>query len=597
MRRFTAFLRGHLRANLGPLALGAVGIGGYAAAELLAPWPLKVILDNVLLQKPLPTLFHRLEGALRSRPEFSIVLLSSAILGIAAVKGGFAYLQVFLTSRIGYELVHKLRQELFRHLQRLSLSFHHGTRAGDLLAKITSDTSVLKDVFASGLLELLGHALTLAGMCAVLIVLNGRLALIAAVTLPLLCWTIFTIYRRGKRSARRQREREGRVAAHIGEVLHLTPLVRAFARERLEEERFAKESAETLDESIRTARVEAAASRTVELVNAFGVWAAVLFGALLALWREITPGDLLVFSAYLSAMYKPLRHLAKLSTQFSKAMASAERIEQILATEADDANRVGGIDPGCLRGDIEFDNVTFSYPGGTPVLRNLSFRILPGEHVALAGGSGAGKSTIANLLLRFYQPQSGVIRVDGKDIREFDGEAYRRQIGLVMQDSLLFGATVAENLAYGKPEATRAEIENAARWSAAHDFIAALPNGYDTILTERAATLSGGQRQRLCLTRAFLKRPSLLLLDEPTAAVDAESASLIHQSIAALQRGRTALMIAHHFTHMDQFDRVLVLRNGQLAESGSHAELLHRKGPYWELFQLQQIHGMEAVAR
>lgn len=595
MTRFTAFLRSHLRANFGPLALGAFGIGGYAAAELLAPWPLKLILDYVLLQKPLPSAFQGMEGALRSRPELSIVVLSSAILAVAMAKGGFAYLQVFLTSRIGYELVHKLRQELFRHLQRLSLSFHHGTRAGELLAKITSDTSVLKDVFAGGLLELLGHALTLVGMCAVLVVLNGRLALIAAVTLPLLCWTIFTIYRRGKRSARRQREREGRVAAHIGEVLHLTPLVRAFARERLEEARFARESAETLDESIRTARVEAAASRTVELINAFGVWAAVLFGALLVLWREITPGDLLVFSAYLSAMYKPLRNLAKLSTQFSKAMASAERIEQILATEADAANREGGIDPGCLRGDIEFDTVTFAYPGGPQVLRNLSFRIFPGEHVALAGGSGAGKSTIAALLLRFYEPQSGTIRVDGKDIREFDGEAYRRQIGIVMQDSLLFGATVAENLAYGKPEASRLEIENAAKWAAAHDFIVALPNGYDTILTERATTLSGGQRQRLCLTRAFLKRPSLLLLDEPTASIDAESTALIHQSIAALQRGRTALMIAHHFTHMDQFDRVLVLRKGQLAESGSHAELLGRKGPYWELFQLQQSHGMEAV--
>lgn len=588
LTRFSALLSAHLRQNLSSLLLAACGIVGYALTEILAPWPLKLILDQILLAKPFPAPLQFLEAPVRSRPEAAVVVIATAILLIALLKGAFSYLQVFVTSRVGYQMVHKLRQALFSHVQRLSLSFHNRSRAGELLTKVTSDTAVLKDIFAGGLLELLGHIVSLVGMCTVLFLLNARLALIVAVTLPLLAWTILSIYRRSKNSARRQREREGRVAAHIGEVLSLTPLVRAFAREQLEEERFERESSSTLAESIRTARVEAAAGRTVEVINAAGVWAVVLFGGLLALRREITPGDLLVFSSYLTSMYKPLRNIAKLITQYSKAMASAERIEQLLATEADEANRPGGIDPGPLSGDIVFDNIHFGYDAATPVLRGLSLRIRAGEHVALAGASGAGKSTIASLLLRFYRPQSGAVRVDGRNIDTFEAEAYRRQIGVVLQDSLLFGATVAENIAYGKPGATREEIEAAARRAGAHDFISALPAGYDTVLNERASTLSGGQRQRLCLTRAFLKEPPLLILDEPTAAIDAESAALIHRSIHELQRGKTAIMIAHHFHQMDQFDRIVVLKDGTVAEEGTHAQLLALGGAYAELYQLQQ---------
>ncbi len=588
LTHFFILLRDHLRKNLSSLLLAACGIVGYAAAEILSPWPLKIILDHVLLAKPFPAGLSFMEEFVRLRPEWAIVLISGGIFAIAICKGAFSYLQVFVTSRVGYQMVHMLRQALFSHVQRLSLSFHHRPRAGELLTKVTSDTAVLKDVFAGGLLELLGHTVTLLGMCMVLFLLNRRLALIAALALPLLAWTIFSIYRRSKTSARRQREREGRVAAHIGEVLSLTPLVRAFARERLEEERFERESSSTLAESIRTARVEAAAGRTVEIINAAGVWAVVLFGGLLALRREITPGDLLVFSAYLTSMYKPLRNLAKLSAQYSKAMASAERIEQILATESDTANRPGGVDPGPLRGAVEFHSVNFGYDAGAPVLRNLSFRVRAGEHVALAGASGAGKSTIASLLLRFYEPQTGSVRVDGHDIREFEADAYRRQIGIVLQDSLLFGASIAENIAYGKPDATRAQIEAAARRAAAHEFIMAMPDGYDTVLNERASTLSGGQRQRLCLTRAFLKEPPLLILDEPTASIDAESSALIHQSISELQRGKTTIMIAHHFNHMEQFDRIIVLRDRAIAEEGTHAQLLALGGEYAELYRLQQ---------
>ncbi|BDC52114.1 protein-tyrosine-phosphatase [Bryobacterales bacterium F-183] len=588
LTRFFELLRKHLRGNIRSLALAAVAITGYSAAEVLSPWPLKIVLDHILLEKPIPLAWPTLSDFLKRSPEIAIAIVASSIFAIALVKGGFSYLQVYVTSRVGYQMVHLLRSELFAHLQRLSMSFHNRSRTGELLTKVTSDTAVLKDVFAGGVLELLGHLVTLAGMCTVLVLLNARLALVALAALPLLALTIFSIYRRGKASARSQREREGQVAAHIGEVLHMTALVRAFAREASETERFQRQSETTLAESIRTARVEAAASRTVELINAAGVWAAVLFGGLLALRRDITPGDLLVFASYLSGMYKPLRNLAKLASQYSKAMASAERIEAILATEPDPAAQFGGADPGMLRGDIEFDNVTFGYEPGRPVLRNLSFQIAAGEHLALAGASGSGKSTIASLILRFYQPWSGVIRVDGRDIRDFDAPLYRRQIGAVLQDSLLFGSSIAENIAYGRPDAEHQQIEQAARQAAAHDFICAMPQGYDTVLTERATVLSGGQKQRLNLARAFLTDPRILILDEPTASLDAESAGTIHGSIRHLQQGKTVLMIAHHFRHMDHVDRIIVLAEGSIAEQGTHQQLLRNRGYYSELYQLQQ---------
>ena len=589
LTRFRALLGAHLKRHLGGLAAGAAAAAGYAAADLLAPWPLKMILDHVLLATPLPGFLRQWDPIVRSQPELAIVVMSSAILAVAVLKGAFSYLQVFVTSRIGYQMVHKLRQELFSHLQRLSLSYHQRSRSGELLNKITADTNVLKDVFAGGILELLGHGLILGATLAVLLLLNRSLALVAALTLPLLGWTIFSIYRRSKTSARRQREREGEVAAHIGEVLALTPLVRAFARERSERERFDRQSSDTLQESIRTARVEAAAGRTVEVINSLGVWGAVLFGGLLALRGSITPGDLLVFTSYLTGMYKPLRNLAKLTTQFSKALVSAERIEQILGAETDGANDAGGADPGQLRGQVEFQDVWFGYDAGGPVLRGAGFRVEAGEHVALVGASGAGKSTVASLLLRFYRPRSGAIRVDGRDIREFDAEAYRSQIGVVLQDALLFGATVAENIAYGKVDATAAEIEEAARWAAAHEFIAALPDGYATVLNEHASMLSGGQRQRLCLARALLKRPPLMILDEPTAAIDSESTSHIHQAIANVRHGMTTVVIAHHFHDMERFDRILVLKEGFVVEQGSHAQLVRRRGAYWELLDRQRV--------
>lgn len=559
---------------------------GYIAAELLAPWPLKIIFDHILLNQPLPASLSVLGEILRSGKGYAVVVISVGILLIAGLRGAFSYGQLYLTSLVGYRMVHTLRRELFAHLQQLSLSYHNRSKSGELLTKVTSDTNTLKDVFSDLALNFAAQVLTIIGMFAVLFVLNWRLSLIVLVTFPALCYTIFAIYRRLKLSARNQREREGRIATRISESLGSVLLVRAFARESYEQQRFDAESSQSLTESVRTARLEAAASRAVEIINAVGIWAAVLFGALQVINGQMTPGGVLIFAAYLTNMYKPLRNLAKLSTQFSKAMVSVERISAILEIEPESANEDHGLQVTALHGEIAFQQVSFGY-GDRTVLQNVSFIVSPGQRVALVGASGAGKSTIASLILRFYRPQQGMVSVDGVNVNNLHRDSLRREIGVVLQDNILFGASIRENIAYGKPEASQAEVEEAARLAFAHGFIAALPESYDTIIGERGSTLSGGQRQRICLARAIIKRPSILILDEPTAAIDPESSALIQQAIERLQRGKTTLVISHQFTAMESFDQIIVLKDGCVVELGTHAQLVARRGYYYELYRLQ----------
>lgn len=586
----------HLLAAKWGLTAAALAMLGFTLAELLAPWPLKIIFDHILLHKELPAALAWLSPLLTRGQTLAVIALALSIIVIAAARGVCGYFQTFITARIGHELVYRLRRELFAHLQQLSLSYHSRARSGELLTKVTGDTSALKDVFAESALTFGSHLLTVIGMFIVMFALNWRLSLVALASFPAVSYALFAVYRRVKVSARRQREREGAVASRIHEVLSSLHLVRAFAREQHEQDRFDKESGHSLEEGVRTARMEAAATRAVEIISATGLCAVVLYGALQVLAGRLLPGEVLIFTAYLTSMYKPLRTLARISSQFSKAMASAERIANIFETEPDTFDHHQGVCAYSLHGEIVFDNVSFDYGDGKGVLRNVSFKIEPGQRVALVGASGAGKSTIASLLLRFYEPQAGTITIDGIAIERYERESLRRQIGMVLQDSILFGASINENIAYGKPHATDEEIERAARDAHAHEFILRLPDGYDTIIGERGSTLSGGQRQRLCLARALIKRPSLLILDEPTAAIDAASSALIQQSINRLLQGKTLLVIAHKFAGIEDFDQILVLRSGQIVERGTHAQLLRQRGYYHELFNWQGLKEEAALA-
>jgi len=475
--RFRQIFLTHLGQVKGRLAIAAVGTLGATAMELLKPWPLKIILDHVIYDNPLSRALRLLPHAVADDKVKLLVTASAGILVIALGSGLFSYAQIFITSSIGYRMVYALRRELFSHLQTLSLSFHNQSRSGDLLTKIAGDTNTLKDIFADSILKFTTYVLTVAGMFAVMFALNWRIGLIALATMPFLSYSLFIalatmpflsyslfhLYRKTKASVKTQRRQEGKVASRMAEVLSAIPLVQAFAREKYEEEQFDAVTADTVRESIRVARLEAAATRSSEIITAVGTAAAVSFGALLVLKHKMLPGELTVVVGYLTNMYKPMRSLAKLSTDFSKAMASADRISEVLDTEPEIQDRPDAIEPVSMRGEIEFRGVSFDYGDGKDVLRQVSFKVAPGQRLALVGASGAGKSTIVSLILRLYEAQEGAILIDGVDIRHYRRESLRRQIGLVLQQSLLFGATIRENIAYGRPEASADEIIAAAK--------------------------------------------------------------------------------------------------------------------------------------
>ncbi len=328
-------------------------------------------------------------------------------------------------------------------------------------------------------------------------------------------------------------------------------------------------------------------TRVVSIIGAISTATTVFFGAWQVLKARMTPGDLLIFVSYMKNLYSPIKDLSKLSAQFSQAMVSAQRIADLLGIEPEIQDRPDTIKVSHLQGDIRLEHVSFSYLEGCPVLQNLSFQIAPGQRIGVVGPSGAGKSTLVSLLLRLYQPSRGTILLDGINLADYERESLRRQIGVVPQDTLLFRASVADNIAYGIEQATREQIIEAAREANAHNFIMDLPDGYETIVGERGSTLSGGQRQRICLARALVKQPSILILDEPTASLDHRSATYVREAIARIHANRTTIVITHHFVGMELFDHVYVLDQGRVVEQGTHRELVDHQGLYTSLYTQQ----------
>ena len=583
--RFRQLFVANLREVKWRLVFAALCTLGATAAELLKPWPLKIILDHVILDKPIPHFLRGLDAVLPSGKVPLLIAAAAGIVAIALAGGLFSYFQIFITSSIGYKMVYALRRELFTHLQTLSLAFHNRARSGDLLTKISGDTNTLKDVFADSILKFTSYVLTVVGMLAIMVAIDWKIGLIALATLPFLAYSLLHLYRKTKLSVKTQKKQDGKVASRMSEVLSAVPLVQAFARERYELAQFDAVTQETVRESIRVARLEAAATRSSEIITALGTAAAVLFGAFQVLQGRMLPGELVLVVGYLTNMYKPIRQLAKLSTDFSKAMASAERVSEILEIEPDIQDRPDAIPAKGLKGEIVFRDVSFDYGDGKDVLRNISFEVRPGQRLALVGVSGAGKSTIVSLILRLYEPQRGAILIDGRDLRQYKRASLRRHIGIVLQQSLLFGATIRENIAYGKPKATPQEIEAAARAANAEEFIHGLEHGYDTVIGERGATLSGGQRQRIAIARALIRDAPVLILDEPMTGLDGESEAKVREALDRLMAGKTCIVITHDLQSVADADQVLVLEAGRIVDRGTHAELAARSGRYRQLYE------------
>lgn len=582
--KFRQIVLNHLRAEKSNFAIAVCCTFAVALMDLLRPWTLKIIIDNILLGKELPRFLDDLKSFFDEQKIAAILAVASTVVIFSAVKGLSTYAQVFLSSRIGFRLAHRLRSELFAHLQRLSLSFHKRAETGELLTKVTNDTNNLRDTFSEFALTFFTEMLLLVGMLVIMLAMNWKLSLIVLTTFPILA--AISVYRffAIRESARRQRRAEGEIASNLHEVLNSITVVQAFGRERYENERFETQSRETLEESLRTAKLEAVSSRSVDLISAVGTFAVLVFGSLQALDGAITPGSLLVFVAYMNSLNVPIRTLAKVSAKISRALVSAGRIREILEVQPEIEDKPDAIEAKNLRGEIEFRNVSFDYGDGVNVLEDVSFRISPGKTAALLGASGAGKSTVISLLLRFYDARSGAILIDGRDIKDYKRESLRGEIGIVLQDTILFGATVRENIAYGKQNATGDEIILAAKAANAHEFIMKLKHGYDTVIGSRGGTLSGGQRQRLAVARAFVRDVPILILDEPMTGLDVASEREIRDAMRRLMQEKSCLLITHDIQNAAEADHILILENGRITEQGTHEELLSENEKYRNLF-------------
>jgi ATP-binding cassette, subfamily B, bacterial len=583
-RTLQLLLRPHLRT----MSIGVLAVLVEGAANLAEPWPLKIVLDDVLKAKASRGWLNGVILSLTGGDKYSILkLAAAAVLVIAGIGAICSYWEKLLATNIGHRVMHDLRRMVYSHIQRLSLAFHANKQTGDLVGCLTSDIDAIQTFVATGLLGVFVNAFTLLGMAVLMFSLNWRFTLVALSVAPLLFVVVFRYTRRIKAASRAVRKKEGEIMSLVQEVLSSMPLVKAFVREDQEQSRLEKESLESVEIAMQVRSLKVTLPPIVDMIVASGTGLVLLVGGSMALSGAISSGSLVLFIWYLGRMYKPMRELSKITDAYAKAATGYERIKELLTTGHEVRDLPGARPVSTLRGEIEFDRVGFSYQPGRPVLKQVSLRIQPGQVAALVGPTGAGKTTIVSLIARFYDPDEGAITIDGVDIRRFQQKSLRRQISFVLQGTLLFRAPVWYNIAYGKPEATRAEILRAAEIANAHEFIDRMPQGYDTTIGEHGDTLSGGQRQRIAIARAVLCDAPILILDEAATGLDAASEKLVFEALARLMAGKTSIVISHRLTTIRAANRIFVLDAGNLVEQGQHEELIRSGGLYARLHDLQ----------
>ncbi len=570
------------------LTLALVAVAGETLTAILEPWPIKVVIDNILQSKPLPGLLGRfVSGTFGQGPYAVLNFAVAAVATIAIVGAVSAYFEKYLTTSVSQWVGHDLRRTLYHHIQRLSLAEHDKARTGDLITRVTSDIEAIQTFIDSALLGIVVNLMTLASMIAVMFYLNWRFTLIALSVMPVLFVVVYRYTGRIKKASRAVRAKEGDLLSVVEEVLTSIRVVKAFAREDYEQKRFDSESLANVEAGLEARSLKAKLAPVVEVIVAVGTCLVLGYGARLALAGQLSAGVLIVFLLYLGKMYKPMRDLSKMTDTVSKAIVGYERIQEVLDIESLVRNLPGARRAPTFTGQIEFDNVSFSYEADKPILKDVSFKVEAGQVAAIVGPSGAGKTTIVSLIPRFYDPVSGQVVIQGADIRRYQLKSLRDQMSFVLQDTLLFRATIWENIAYGKPGAPPKEIKRAAELANAHEFIEAMPDGYDTMVGERGVTLSGGQRQRIAIARAVIRDTPILILDEPTAGLDAVSEQAVMEALNRLMAGRTSVVIAHRLGTVRHADVIFVIKDCELVEQGTHDTLLARNGVYAELHRIQ----------
>jgi ABC-type multidrug transport system fused ATPase/permease subunit len=558
------------------------------AMSLAAPWPLKLVLDDALANHKLPEWLAWAHNYGIGRHTLGVALFAGlATLLIAIIAAVATYIDNYYTTSIGQWVANDLRIRIYEHLHRLSLRYYDTAKTGALMSTITSDVSTVQSFASSSTLGIVVDLMTIVFMLGLMFWLDWDFTLIAIGVTPFLLLFVMRFKKAVKEVTRIVRVKQSEVVAVVQEGLGSVRAVKAFGRQDLEVAHMEAASHATVEAALKARQVKSLLSPVVSIVVAFCTGIVLWKGTSLIVAGTMTAGALTVYLAYLTKFFKPVKDLASMTSAIAQTTVALERIQKILAADDIISERADATDPGRVKGAIALEHVAFSYGEGAPVLRDVSFTIEAGQVVGVVGPTGSGKSTVLSLIPRFYDPTAGRILIDGTDVSTFKLAALRAQVGFVLQETVLFRGTIRENIAYGRPGASDEEIIAAAKLANADEFISRMPHGYDSVVGERGDTLSGGQRQRIGIARAVIRNSPIMILDEPTAALDTESERLVIEGLQRLMKGRTVIMIAHRLSTIRDADKIIVLKDGVVAEEGTSDELIARGGVYAELHRIQ----------
>jgi subfamily B ATP-binding cassette protein MsbA len=558
------------------------------AMSLAAPWPLKIVLDDALVHHKLPDWLAWAHNYGIGRHTLGVALFAGiATLVIAVIAAVASYIDNYYTTSVGQWVANDLRIRMYEHLHRLSLRFYDNAKSGSLMSTITSDVSTVQGFASSSTLGIVVDLLTIAFMLGLMFWLDWDFTLIAVGVTPFLLLFVMRFKKMVKDVTKIVRVKQSDVVAVVQEGLGSVRAVEAFGRQDLEVAHMTEASHATVEAALKARQVKSLLSPVVSIVVAVCTGIVLWKGTALIIAGTLTAGALTVYLAYLNKFFKPVKDLASMTTAIAQTTVSLERIQKILSADDIIPERPDAIDPGRIKGAITFDHVAFGYIDEEMVLRDICFTIEPGQVVGIVGPTGSGKSTVLSLIPRFYEAQKGRILLDGAPVETYKLAALRSQVGFVLQETVLFRGTIRENIAYGRPGATDEEIIAAAKIANADEFISRMPHGYDSVVGERGDTLSGGQRQRIGIARAVIRNSPIMILDEPTAALDTESERLVVEGLQRLMKGRTVIMIAHRLSTIRDANKIIVIKDGIVAEEGTNDELIARGGVYAELHRIQ----------